>query len=132
MTVSLTGGRAQLVAIKQDEQRGVVEQTFAPQKLELGENVSYDFGVAFANRHQNVLFGDIRGCVMVWDRNKAEVVSGFSHAEGECFCGRYAITTCFLTLGARGISDVDDVVQAVSVRRDVHVWYSLRLTRLLW
>lgn len=135
MTVSLTGGRAQLVAIKQDEQRGAVEQTFVPQELELGENASYEFGVAFANRHQNVLFGDIRGCVMVWDRNNAEVVSGLSHAEGECYCRvlcDHDTSKRFLTCGARGVSDADDVVQAVSVSRGTHVWHPVRLTRLLW
>ena len=84
--VSLTGGRAQLVTIKQDDQRGVVEQTFTLQNPELQNNASYEFGVSFANRHQTVLFGSTRGCVMVWDRSSAEVISGFSHAPGEDYC----------------------------------------------
>ncbi len=81
--VSLTGGRAQLVTIKQDDQRGVVEQTFTLQDPELQSSASYDFGVSFANRNQTIVFGSIRGCVMVWDRNSADVISGFYHAEGE-------------------------------------------------
>lgn len=82
--VSLTGARAQLITIKQDDQRGVVEQTFAPQDPELQNNSSFEFGVTFACRNQAILFGSTRGCVMVWDRNSAEVISGFSHSsEGE-------------------------------------------------
>lgn len=41
-----------------------------------------EFGAIYAAQDQAVLFGDVEGCIPVWDKKKAVVVYGLDHGEG--------------------------------------------------
>jgi hypothetical protein len=77
------GGKSHLVNIAQDDHKGKVEQVYAMNESDAhAEAVSYDFGAYFTGRGQRILFGVVRGCIMVWDRKSAEIVYGLNHGEG--------------------------------------------------
>ena len=79
-----TGGRAHLVNITADDAtRGQVQQVYAASEPELQGELSYEFGALFTSGGAALLFGCARGCVLAWDRAKAEVAYGLQHAEGE-------------------------------------------------
>lgn len=81
--VAQTGGRAHLVGIKQNDSRGKVEQVYAIKDEEIVPKLKHEFGAMFANQGQMVLFGCMNGCVLVWDKNKGNVVCGLDHCEGD-------------------------------------------------
>lgn len=78
--VTQVGGRTHLVGIKQDDNKGKIVQVYANNDNEA--NASYDFGALFANRGQTVLFGAVKGCIMAWDKDTADVSYGLNHNEG--------------------------------------------------
>ena len=82
MLAAQTGGKSHLVNISQDDQKGKTEQVYSLKDPDQEPGASYDFGALFVSRGQRILFGDVRGCIMVWDRTKGEIVHGLNHGEG--------------------------------------------------
>ncbi|KAI0792740.1 hypothetical protein C8Q75DRAFT_579545 [Abortiporus biennis] len=80
---TLNNSRVQLVKVLQDDHKATVEQTYLTQDNDKLGFVSYDFGAVFANKNEDVLFGAVRGCIIVWDRNSGEIVSGLAHPEDD-------------------------------------------------
>lgn len=72
-------GAARLVAIRQADNKGSIEQSYSSADTE--RNVA-GFGAIFATKGQAILFGSVDGCVLVWDRKKGTVVYGLEHEEG--------------------------------------------------
>ncbi|KAI0047041.1 WD40 repeat-like protein [Auriscalpium vulgare] len=81
VVVSQLGGRAHLVSIFQDANRGKIEQVYALKEGSLRQG-NYDAGALFAARDALVVFGSVDGYVIVWDKNNSEVVYGLDHGEG--------------------------------------------------
>ncbi|CAL1703375.1 unnamed protein product [Somion occarium] len=81
--VALAGGRSQLLTISSDDHKGTIEQTYYLGDPELQSNALYDFGALFANRSQAIIYGAVRGCLMVWDRSTADVSYGMAHGEND-------------------------------------------------
>ncbi|KAH8100194.1 WD40-repeat-containing domain protein [Cristinia sonorae] len=84
---ALADGRCELVNIRLDANKGSVEQTFsvkdAVKDAELADSFAHDFGASFVSNGQNIIFGSVRGCVMVWDCGSGDVVYGLCHTEDE-------------------------------------------------
>jgi len=80
--VAQAGGRAHLVAVKQTEKKGKIEQVYAIKDEDLVSQLKHEFGAVFANDGQKVLFGSMNGCVLVWDKMKGDVMCGLDHCEG--------------------------------------------------
>lgn len=106
MLVGHTGGCARLVGIRQSDNKGTVEQSYACRETEARPHGG--FGAAFATQGQAVLFGCVDGCVLVWDRKKGAIVYGLEHEDGKSVFLRvmFLMRTSF-TKG--------DLIQAVAV-----------------
>lgn len=78
---SQIGGRCHLISISQDD-KGKVEQVYATQDPELENIALYEFGGLFTNKARYLLFGVVKGCLMVWDRQSGDIVHGLNHGEG--------------------------------------------------
>ncbi|ETW85403.1 hypothetical protein HETIRDRAFT_407473 [Heterobasidion irregulare TC 32-1] len=79
--VAQMGGRTHLVGIRQDDNKGLVEQAYVLKDAELQAKANYDFGASFTSKGKGVLFGCVDGNVIVWDKNKAEPMCGLDHGE---------------------------------------------------
>lgn len=66
-----------LVWVEQSDNKGKVEQVYSFKDLDLRN----EFGAIYAAQDQAVLFGDVEGCIPVWDKKKAVVVYGLDHGE---------------------------------------------------
>ncbi|KAF9501141.1 hypothetical protein BDN71DRAFT_1439399 [Pleurotus eryngii] len=66
-----------LVWVEQSDNKGKVEQVYSFKDLDLRT----EFGAVYAAQDQAVLFGDVEGCIPVWDKKKAVVVYGLDHGE---------------------------------------------------
>ena len=75
------GGRAHLVNISQEDQKGKVEQVYSSSDPEL-QGANWDFGARFANGGSTLVFGCISGSVLVWDRNTGTIVHALQQGEG--------------------------------------------------
>ncbi|THG98048.1 hypothetical protein EW026_g4079 [Hermanssonia centrifuga] len=75
------GGRAHLVNVSGEDDKGKVEKIYATQDPDYENDLSYDFGALFANRGVYLLFGNVRGCIMVWDRSSGDIVHGLHHGD---------------------------------------------------
>ncbi len=80
------GGRAHLVNVSGEDDKGKVEKIYATQDPDYENDLSYDFGALFANRGVYLLFGNVRGCIMVWDRSSGDIVHGLHHGDGKFYC----------------------------------------------
>ncbi|EPQ58656.1 hypothetical protein GLOTRDRAFT_114989 [Gloeophyllum trabeum ATCC 11539] len=78
--VAQHGGRCHLVGIE-DGRKGTIERAYVLKDTEIQNATLYDFGAIFANGDQSVLFGDLHGCVLVWDKMGAEVSYGLDHGD---------------------------------------------------
>lgn len=78
--VGQTGGCARLVGIRQSDNKGAIEQSYSCKETEARPNGG--FGATFATQGQAILFGNVEGCVLVWDRKKGAIVYGLEHEEG--------------------------------------------------
>ncbi|KAA1477128.1 WD40 repeat-like protein [Dentipellis sp. KUC8613] len=79
--VAQTGGRTHIVGIRQDDNKGKIEQVYTLPDSE-AKNANYDFGALFTSKGSVVLFGSVDGCVLLWDKDKAEVSCGLDLGEG--------------------------------------------------
>jgi hypothetical protein len=79
--VSQQVGRAHLVAISQDENRGKVMQVYTVEP-ELQADAFYDANALFVGRNDGVLYGSARGYLFVWDKASARILCGLDHGEG--------------------------------------------------
>jgi hypothetical protein len=70
------------VSIRQDDYKGKIEQAYAIKDSDTPQT-NYDFGAVFSSGGQAVLFGNMDGCVLVWDKDKGDVVVGLDHGKGE-------------------------------------------------
>ena len=78
---SQVGGRCHLINISPDD-KGKVEQVYTVQDPEITNEAVYEFEGLFANRAQSLLFGVVKGCIMVWDKKSGDVTYGLNHGEG--------------------------------------------------
>ncbi|KAH6919101.1 WD40-repeat-containing domain protein [Coprinopsis sp. MPI-PUGE-AT-0042] len=76
------GGSAVLVHLRKSENTGVSELVYSHKELQ-AEPSEANFGAAFATEAQAVLSGTVEGCVLVWDRMKANIVYGLEHDHGQ-------------------------------------------------
>ncbi|EDR10889.1 uncharacterized protein LACBIDRAFT_293378 [Laccaria bicolor S238N-H82] len=76
-----TTGDAQLVTIRKEEKKGTLDQNYTCKELD-GESGNA-FGPVFATKGQAILFANIEGCVLVWDRKKGAIVYGLEHDEDD-------------------------------------------------
>ncbi|KAF7971452.1 hypothetical protein HWV62_21022 [Athelia sp. TMB] len=76
------GGRAHLVSVGPSGD-GKIQQVYAIKDEELVQKLTHEFGAVFANQGQTVLFGSMNGCVLVWDKEKANVLCVLDHCEGK-------------------------------------------------
>lgn len=72
-----------LVGIRQDDNKGKIEQVYALKDSEHMQNVSYESGVVFVSKSQLLVYGCADGCSLVWDKDNAEPVYGLDHGESE-------------------------------------------------
>ncbi|KAF9466230.1 hypothetical protein BDZ94DRAFT_1251452 [Collybia nuda] len=79
--VGQMGGCARLVGIRQSDNKGAVEQSYSCKETEA--RPSGGFGATFATQGQAILFGNVEGCVLVWDRKKGAIVYGLEHEEDD-------------------------------------------------
>lgn len=77
-----SGGRAHLVSIKQNDNKGKIEQVYAIKDEGIISKMKHEFGAVFASQGQTVLFGSVEGCVLVWDKNKGNILFALDHCEG--------------------------------------------------
>lgn len=80
--VAQFGGRAHLVGVGPDGD-GKIQQVYAIKDEELVSKLTHEFGARFANQGKTVLFGSMGGCVLAWDKEKANVLCVLDHCEGE-------------------------------------------------
>lgn len=80
--IALADRRSQMLTISSDDHKGTVEYTYVFNEPE-AHQATYDFGAVLANKSQSVIYGNVRGCVAVWDRSTADVSFGMSHAEDD-------------------------------------------------
>lgn len=104
MLVGDDGGKARLITLRTNENKGGVEQTYTSPKF---QGKRQDFPSVFATKGQAVLHGTLNGCALVWDKRKGTIVYGLKHPEG------MKIPTCLITLMS---FELDDPVQAAAVR----------------
>lgn len=81
--IAQAGGRVHLVGIRQDDNKGKIEQGYALKESDGLQDVNYNSGVTFTSKCQMLVFGCTDGCSLVWSKDKAEVVYGLDHGEGE-------------------------------------------------
>src|SRR5260370_2368350 len=79
--VSQQVGRAHLVAISQDENRGKVMQVYTVEP-ELQADAVYDANALFVGHNEVVLYGSARGYLFVWDKASSRILCGLDHGEG--------------------------------------------------
>ena len=79
--VSQQVGRAHLVAISQDKNRGNVMQVYTVEP-ELQADAVYDANALFVGRDDVVLYGSARGYLFVWDQTSRRILCGLDHGEG--------------------------------------------------
>ncbi|KAI0303522.1 hypothetical protein B0F90DRAFT_1711649 [Multifurca ochricompacta] len=79
--VSQQVGRAHLVAISQDENRGKVMQVYTVEPGLQAEAV-YDANALFVGRDDAVLYGSAGGYLFAWDKTSASILVGLDHGEG--------------------------------------------------
>ncbi|KAI0059139.1 WD40 repeat-like protein [Artomyces pyxidatus] len=80
--VAQLGGRTHLVGIRQDDNRGKIEQVYSVKEPSLQGKANYDSGALFTARDSKVIFASVDGYVLLWDKNRAEVICGLDHGEG--------------------------------------------------
>lgn len=78
-----TGGWAELVGIRQSDNKGHVEQVYSSKENEA--KIGCSFGATFAKWGQFVLFGSSEGCLLIWDKSKADIAYGLDHGDGAVF-----------------------------------------------
>ncbi|KAL0947583.1 hypothetical protein HGRIS_013672 [Hohenbuehelia grisea] len=78
--VAHSTGTTELVNLK-PENKGKIMQTYACKDHDLRPDPG--FGAKFAANDQAVVFGDVDGCVLVWDKARSKVVYGLDHGEDE-------------------------------------------------
>jgi hypothetical protein len=84
--VSQQVGRAHLVAISHDDNRGKVMQVYTAEP-DLQADAVYDANAMFVGRHDAVLYGSARGYLFAWDKTSARIICGLDHGEGvSCIC----------------------------------------------
>jgi hypothetical protein len=84
--VSQQVGRAHLVALSQDKNRGNVMQVYTVEP-ELQADAVYDANALFVGRNDVVLYGSARGYLFVWDQTSSRILCGLDHGEGTLpFC----------------------------------------------
>ncbi|KAJ4463345.1 hypothetical protein C8J55DRAFT_532102 [Lentinula edodes] len=71
-------GVSRLIGL-QAEQRGRLEQSYTNKDTESNPHQLRSFGACFIARGQGVLFGDIKGCALIWDTKKGSLVYGLDH-----------------------------------------------------
>ncbi|KAJ3931387.1 MAG: hypothetical protein NXY57DRAFT_1048988 [Lentinula lateritia] len=71
-------GVSRLIGL-QAEQRGKLEQSYTNKDTESNPHQLRSFGACFIARGQGVLFGDIKGCALIWDTKKGSLVYGLDH-----------------------------------------------------
>ncbi|KAJ3785347.1 hypothetical protein GGU10DRAFT_269425 [Lentinula aff. detonsa] len=74
-------GVSRLIGL-QAEKRGKLEQSYANKDTESSPHQLHTFA-CFTARGQGVLFGDIKGCALIWDTKKGTLVYGLDHILGE-------------------------------------------------
>jgi hypothetical protein len=79
--VSQQVGRAHLVALSQDKNRGNVMQVYTVEP-ELQADAVYDANALFVGRNDVVLYGSARGYLFVWDQTSSRILCGLDHGEG--------------------------------------------------
>ncbi|KAJ3907199.1 hypothetical protein F5879DRAFT_796217 [Lentinula edodes] len=87
-------GVSRLIGL-QAEQRGKLEQSYTNKDTESNPHQLRSFGACFIARGQGVLFGDIKGCALIWDTRKGSLVYGLDHGlreEREEGMGRCIVT----------------------------------------
>jgi len=104
--VSQQVGRAHLVAISQDENRGKVMQVYTVEP-DLQADAVYDANALFVGHNDAVLYGSARGYLFAWDKASGRVLCGLDHGEG-CVVqaiGAYrrsgAAGECYVVTGSR-------------------------------
>ncbi|KAJ3738814.1 hypothetical protein DFH05DRAFT_738011 [Lentinula detonsa] len=73
-------GVSRLIGL-QAEKRGKLEQSYANKDTESSPHQLHTFA-CFTARGQGVLFGDIKGCALIWDTKKGTLVYGLDHVLG--------------------------------------------------
>lgn len=81
MLAGQTTGDAQLVTICKAEKKGTLDQNYTCKELDAASGNA--FSPVFATKGQAILFANVEGCVLVWDRKKGAIVYGLEHDEGE-------------------------------------------------
>ncbi|KIK54493.1 hypothetical protein GYMLUDRAFT_206476 [Collybiopsis luxurians FD-317 M1] len=69
-------GVCRLVGLR-DDRKGKLEQSFSNKETEA--QPQRIFGALFTARGQGVLFGDVKGCALIWDTKKGTLVYGLDH-----------------------------------------------------
>ncbi|TFY76390.1 hypothetical protein EWM64_g7622 [Hericium alpestre] len=80
--VAQTGGRTHIVGIRQDDNKGKIEQVYALKDSDSHPNATYDFGALFTSKDSLIMFGTVDGCVLLWDKDKAVISCGLDLGEG--------------------------------------------------
>ncbi|KAJ3829754.1 hypothetical protein F5878DRAFT_527049, partial [Lentinula raphanica] len=75
-------GASRLICL-QAEKRGRLEQSYMNKDTESSPQRQHNFGACFTARGQGVLFGDIKGCALIWDTKKGSLVYGLDHVPGD-------------------------------------------------
>jgi hypothetical protein len=88
--VSQQVGRAHLVAISHDENRGKVMQVYTVEPG-LQADAVYGANAMFVGRHDAVLYGSARGYLFVWDKLSARILCGLDHGEGASLFAHYYV-----------------------------------------
>jgi hypothetical protein len=81
LLVAQEGGKAHLVTMRPNENKGNIERTYTSEKIQSMSQKA--FPAVFATKGQAVLYGTVNGCALVWDRKKGTIVYGLKHPEGE-------------------------------------------------
>lgn len=81
--VAQLGGRVHLVGLRQDDNKGTIEQVYALKDSDQIQNVSYESGVTFVSKCQLLVYGCADGSSLVWNKDNAELVYELDHGESE-------------------------------------------------
>ncbi|KAF8164009.1 WD40-repeat-containing domain protein, partial [Pholiota molesta] len=98
LLVAQEGGKAHLVTMRPNENKGNIERTYTSEKIQSMSQKA--FPAVFATKGQAVLYGTVNGCALVWDRKKGTIVYGLKHPEGEnllIFDGRPGVEGWMIT-----------------------------------
>lgn len=63
--------------------KGQVERSYSNMELDSQPISSRIFGGCFTARGQGVLFGDVKGCALIWDTRRGSLVYGLDHGLDE-------------------------------------------------